>query len=194
VLSPPKQLDIRWWNLACRCVTTLSYIWAGSFVDWGHRWEENVTFNLQLYIKLQERHIMPSRWWRHCYDYVINADQCRMSVAAGLWTFTYSTPLCVYKAQTERAARHIFMGWSAQRNKHGAFKLKLSEARFQLVILYFPYSFPLSLSWESCWKSCSKLPFLPSKKSGRFLQEPRCALGSSIFATYIHNNFLHPHC
>jgi len=29
-----------------------------------------LTFNLQLYIKLQERHIMPSRWWRHCYDYI----------------------------------------------------------------------------------------------------------------------------
>jgi len=33
----------------------------GSHVNRGHRWEENVTFNLQLYIKLQERHIMPSR-------------------------------------------------------------------------------------------------------------------------------------
>jgi len=71
---------------------------------------------------------------RHCYDYVINADQCRMSVAAGLRTFTYSTPLRIYKAQTKRAAQYIFMGWSAQRNKHGAFKLKPSEARFQLVI------------------------------------------------------------
>jgi len=72
-LSPPKRRDIWWRNLACRCMPTLSCIWAGSFVDRGHRWEENVTFNLQLYIKLQERHIMPSRWRRHCYDHVINA-------------------------------------------------------------------------------------------------------------------------
>jgi len=62
-----------------------------------------------------------------------------MSVAAGLWTFAYSTPLRIYKAQSEHAARYIFMGWSAQRDKHGAFKLKPSEAKFQLVeyiILY----------------------------------------------------------
>jgi len=57
--------------------------------------------------------------------------QCR--IAAGLRTFTYSTPLCLYKAQMECAARYIFTGWSAQRDKHGAFKLKPSEARFQLV-------------------------------------------------------------
>jgi len=40
-LSPQKRRDIRWWNLACRRVTMLSYIWAGSFVDGGHRWKEN---------------------------------------------------------------------------------------------------------------------------------------------------------
>ena len=37
------------------------------------------------------------------------------------------------RLQTERAARYILTGWSAQRDKHGAFKLKPSEARFQLV-------------------------------------------------------------
>ena len=42
--------------------------------------------------------------------------QCRMSVAAGLRTFTYSTPLRIYKAQMEHAARYIFTGWSAQRD------------------------------------------------------------------------------
>jgi len=29
-----------------------SYTWAGSFVDRGHRWEENESFNLRLYIDL----------------------------------------------------------------------------------------------------------------------------------------------
>jgi len=60
-----------------------------------------------------------------------------MSVAAGLRTFTYSTPLCVYKARTERAARYTFTGWSVQCDKHGAFKLKPSKARFQLVSFIF---------------------------------------------------------
>jgi len=63
-LSPPKQRDVRWRNLACRCVPFMCRTTGGYHVDRGHRWEENVTFNLQLYIKLQERHIMPSRWWR----------------------------------------------------------------------------------------------------------------------------------
>jgi len=98
------------------------------FVDRGHRWEENVTFNLPLYKTTRTTYhavaLMTSLLWlRH---------QCR--IAAGLRTFTYSTPLCLYKAQTERTARYIFTGWSAQRDKHGAFKLKPSEVRFQLVL------------------------------------------------------------
>jgi len=37
------------------------------------------------------------------------------------------------KSETEREARYVFTGWSAQHDRHGAFKLKPSEARFQLV-------------------------------------------------------------
>ena len=33
----------------------------------------------------------------------------------------------------EREAQYVFTGWSAQRDSHGVFKLKPSEARFQLV-------------------------------------------------------------
>jgi len=40
-LSPPKRLYVRRRNLACRRMTMLSYTWAGSFVDRGHRWEDN---------------------------------------------------------------------------------------------------------------------------------------------------------
>jgi len=40
-LSPPKRLDAWRRNLACRRVTMLSYTWAGSFVDRGHRLVEN---------------------------------------------------------------------------------------------------------------------------------------------------------
>jgi len=35
VLSPPKRLDVRRWNLARRRVTMLSYTWAGSNVNRG---------------------------------------------------------------------------------------------------------------------------------------------------------------
>jgi len=44
VLSSPKQLNILWQNLACGRVSTLSYTWAGSYFDRGHRWEENENF------------------------------------------------------------------------------------------------------------------------------------------------------
>jgi len=37
------------------------------------------------------------------------------------------------KSETEREARYTFTGWSAQRDRHGAYKLKPSVARFQLV-------------------------------------------------------------
>ena len=40
------------------------------------------------------------------------------------------------KSGTEREARYVLMEWSAQRDKHGAIKLKPSVARFQLVIQY----------------------------------------------------------
>jgi len=40
-----------------------------------------------------------------------------------------------HKSETERKARYIFTGWSVQRDRHGAFKLKPSEARFQLVYI-----------------------------------------------------------
>ena len=39
------------------------------------------------------------------------------------------------KSETEREARYAFTGWSAQRDRHGAFKLKPSVARFQLVLV-----------------------------------------------------------
>ena len=48
------------------------------------------------------------------------------------------------KSETEREARYVFTGWSAQRDRHGAFKLKPSEARFQLVM-----SIILSIHCES---------------------------------------------
>jgi len=51
-LSPPKRHNIRRRRFVCRRVPTVGYTWAGSFVDGGHRWEENETFNLQLYIDL----------------------------------------------------------------------------------------------------------------------------------------------
>jgi len=38
------------------------------------------------------------------------------------------------KSETEHKARYALTGWSAQRDRHGAFKLKPSEARFQLVL------------------------------------------------------------
>jgi len=67
-----------------------------------------------------------------------NAGWAALQAAAkscGLQTFTYSNPL---RPQIRDGARSaiIFMGWSAQRDRHGAFKLKPSEARFQLVLLY----------------------------------------------------------
>jgi len=40
-LSPPKRRDERRRDFACRRVPTLCLTWAGSFVDGGHRWEEN---------------------------------------------------------------------------------------------------------------------------------------------------------
>ena len=72
-------------------------------------------------------------------------QRCRLCCAAakscGLLGYGVShTPFhCEVKAQTECEARYAFTGWSAQRDRHGAFKLKPSEARFQLVLIYFVY-------------------------------------------------------
>jgi len=41
------------------------------------------------------------------------------------------------KSEMERKARYAFMGWSAQQDRHGAFKLKPRYARFQLVLNKF---------------------------------------------------------
>jgi len=40
-LSPPKRLDVRRRNLACRREMTMGRTSAGSHIDWGHRWEES---------------------------------------------------------------------------------------------------------------------------------------------------------
>jgi len=54
--------------------------------------------------------------------------------SCGLRTFTFAIH---YEdiSETEREARYVFTGWSAQRDRHGAFTLKPSEARFQLVYI-----------------------------------------------------------
>ena len=55
LLSPPKWLDVRWRNLACRRLPSMCRTWAGSYFHRGHRCEENETFNLRLYIDLDGR-------------------------------------------------------------------------------------------------------------------------------------------
>ena len=47
------------------------------------------------------------------------------------WQLTFQSTKRANPRQS--GARYAFTGWSAQRDKYGAFKLKPSEARFQLV-------------------------------------------------------------
>jgi len=49
-LSPLKRRDVRRRNFACGRAPCVCNIWAGSYVDRGHRWEENENFiNLHLH-------------------------------------------------------------------------------------------------------------------------------------------------
>jgi len=77
--------------------------------------------------------------------------------ADGLKYALWPTSLCLSVAQpihyeekyeSECEARYVFTGWSAQRDRHGAFKLKPSEARFQLLHPYRarPHSPPQTAS------------------------------------------------
>ena len=52
MLSPLKRRDVRRRNLARTLKPSMCRTTAGSYVDRGHRWEENETFNLRLYIDL----------------------------------------------------------------------------------------------------------------------------------------------
>jgi len=55
-------------------------------------------------------------------------------LAAALQAAANSIPIhYAHKSETEREAQYTFTRWSAQRDRHGTFKLKPSEARFQLV-------------------------------------------------------------
>ena len=107
----------------------------GSYVDRGHRWEENEHRKTVLTLLL----LVTQRSQQWTLDLGTSAAEPsrrptdRTAAVAGCWQLTYSNPL---RRQSPRwSAKHdkCSTGWRAQRDRHGAFKPKRRFARFQLV-------------------------------------------------------------
>jgi len=68
-----------------------------------------------------------------CWATGLAGPHCRQRPGAAGYGLSHIPIHYAHKSETEREARYTFTGWSAQCDRHGAFKLKPSEARFQPV-------------------------------------------------------------